>query len=373
MDDDAAQIGDMEALLVRELRLRAVTHAGNAGALAASLTGTAAALSGFGIWSLVAMPLVNVTVRLLAILPATRWVPGFQARWRHLRELGRFGLTVAGIRVAEFADKALPRAIVGAVLGAEALGYYSLAWRFYEQLSVVLKSPLTKIAMPAVARLRSDTAELRLMLQRSNRLVSVVATPCFAGLLAVAPVAVPLLVGSQWTPSAVLLQVFCVIGIRTSMGIFQPSVMRGVGRPGDHLKMVLGRLVLAAVVTPPAAAFGLLAVALASAARHVAEWPFAAALVAGPTGDTVWGQLRVVLPALGAAAVMALAVTAFVAGLDGVLAPILLLAAAVPLGVMLYLLALGLFAPTTVRTLCALALAWLRRDREALRAVARSI
>ena len=362
-----------ESRLVRELDMRAITHAGNAGATAASLTGTAAALLGFGLWSLVVMPIVNIVVRLLLILPATRWVPGFQGRWHHVRELGGFGLTVAGIRLAEFGEKALPRAIIGSALGAEALGYYSLAWRFFEQLSTLLKTPMTRIAMPAVARLRSDMAKLRSLLRSANRFVSVVAMPCFAGLLAIAPVAVPLLVGPQWVPSGVLLQVFCVIGLRTSMGAFQNSVMRGVGRPGDHLFVVLTRLVLAAVVTPLAATFGVFAVAASAAARHLLEWPLAAALVARSTGDTVWSQFRVVLPALAAAVVMALGVSGAIVGLGNLVPPLALLVSALPLGVLLYVLALIVFAPAMAKTLHALVLAGLRRDGKAIRAVARGI
>ena len=361
-----------EAHLMRDLRMRIITKAELAGAVAANLAGVAGAFLGLGVWSLVAMPLVSQVVQISLLWPVTRWRPGFQARYRHVRDLYRFGLTVLAIKIFEFVETAIPRTVVAISLGTVALGHYSLAYRFFENLSYILTAPVTRVAMPAVARLKDDMASLRTLLWHTNRFVSLLATPGFTGLAVVAPLALPLLVGEAWVPAAILLQVFCLIGVVRSIGPVQMPVLRGVGRPGLHLRIMLCRCAFTGLLAPMAAPFGAVAIAAVIAARELVVWFPSAVLVARLTRDTVWRQFKVTLPTLVATALMVACVVAFILAMDGELVALPLLLLAVLIGIVSYGGAISALSPVVARLGWRLGRAVLQRDRAAIRAILRT-
>jgi O-antigen/teichoic acid export membrane protein len=95
----------------------------------------------------------------------------------------------------------------------------------------------------------------------------------FAGLLAVAPTAVPWAFGAQWADAVFTVQCFCVIGIMAGLGLMQAALIRNLGRPdwwfNYQAVMQLSTIPIILVVQP----FGLDAVMAALVVRTVVLWP----------------------------------------------------------------------------------------------------
>jgi len=332
----AAAYAVPEAILMREMRVRAVVLAGNAGGILGSLAAIALAVAGAGVWSLVAMQIVAQAVRTIGVMAAARWRPGFAGRRRHLRDLFAFNIRVAAAQVAGYAERAAPRAVIGVMLGTEALGLFSLALRLQDYLHTAVVQPMARIAMPAVSRARGDAAGLRRLMAGAIGLCGAVSFPVFLGFAAVAPVAIPLVFGPQWTAAVVPAQLLAIVGLRRGMTAFNGAILRGTGYPGRQLVLTATSLALTLALTPPAALIGVNAVVAAIVLRAFLTLPMSNWFVARTTGFGLRDQLAVNAPPMVAALVMAALVSAGIAAGRGVLAEPVLLALAVAGGAALY-------------------------------------
>ncbi len=339
------------ARLQRGLRFGAIAGIDSATAVTSAVLGIGLILAGHGLWSLVASELLRVTARSAALLAVARYRPGLSGRPRHLAELFRFNSGTLGVRALGVLDRMLPRVLIGALLGAQALGFYAIAWRLYEQMNALLIHPLNALAMPIAARAQANPQALQALLARAIRLSSAIAFPAYLGLATIAPTLVPLIVGPGWQPAVACMQIMLLLGLRAPMNAFNSGVLRGLGRPDlQALTLAIGTA-MTLVLVPLAAPQGLIAVTLVVTARRFVTWPLGARQVQRLTGFDWRGQAREAAPTLAAALIMVAAVTALQWALAGQLTALPLLLLAVSVGATTYALALALLAPSHLRDL----------------------
>jgi PST family polysaccharide transporter len=333
------------ARLQRVLRFAAIAGLDTAAATAGGLLCIVLAILGHGFWSLVLAELVRVTVRSLGLVCLAGWRPDGLGRFAELRDLSAFNAGVLGTRALGMIDKMLPRALIGVLLGSEALGFYVVAWRLYEQVNAVLLTPLNTLALPLAARWQANPTVLAALLARAIRLTTTLAFPAYLGLAAIAPLLVPALLGPGWSPAIVLVQIMLMLGVRSAMTSFNNGVLRGLGRPDLQAATMLVGAALTVIVVPLAAPFGLVAVTIAVVARRFATWPLSARHVARLTGFDWRAQSRLAAPNLVAAIVMAAGVWAVQWWLQPTMPAPLLLALCGLLGLLVYPGMLAVIAP----------------------------
>lgn len=361
------------ALLQRDLRHGVTAAADAAAGLAAAAIALAGAVLGHGVWSLVAMELTRVAVRLAWTAVAARWWPGMAVRWHHLRELGGVNGVAFGTRLIQACDSAVPRAAILLTLGQAALGQFAIAWRLYDQVLSLLVGPLNALALPAAARGRAEPEALRRLLVGATRLSSLVAYPAFLGLCAIAPVLIPLAFGAEWLGAVLAVQILALLGVRGAVSSFNGGVLRGLGHGDWQLIVVAAGLGFIAIAAPLAAPYGVSAVAGAVTLRGFLTWPLGAWCIKRAIHLPVGAQLGVGMSALGASLAMALGVIGLDWAIGAQLSGPWRLALAVTAGGALYFAALLLISPRLARSLHGVRRALLARDNAGLSLALKSI
>jgi O-antigen/teichoic acid export membrane protein len=355
------------ALLMRGDRFKAIAGAGAAGGLASAAVGIGAALAGLGIWSLVAMELARQATTTALVVRAARWRPGFSASREDASDLAGFNLRTVAAWGVGYVDGQLPRLLIGHVLGPQALGYYALAYRLYDQASSALMVPAYQAVMAGVARTQSDRAAVARLVRSVLHAAGLVAAPLFLGLAAVAPLLVPLCFGEQWVDAVPVVQVLMLLGVRASTSMVQMAVVRAMGRPDWHLAVSVAGLAMTVVLCAAAAPFGLLAISAAMVVRAWLTWPIYARFVGLLTGLDWRTQAAGASGPFAAGLAMAAATATLVAWMQSAAVPAVpALAAAVACGAVLYVAALGVFARDAFTLAIAAIRSMLRRDRAAL-------
>jgi PST family polysaccharide transporter len=189
------------------------------------------ALSGFGVWSLVARILVTSLCRLFVLWIASDWRPGFQVSRRHFNDMFYFGASMVGTNFVNFLGRRSDTFLIGYFLGTTSLGYYNVGNRLLAMMVEMIGGTLNNVAWPLFSRLQNDLPRLREAFYTATRLVSLLAWPIFLGIIAIAPVMVPVVFGEKWIPSIPVLQIFSFIGLLNSIFLFNGSVIVGVGKP----------------------------------------------------------------------------------------------------------------------------------------------
>jgi lipopolysaccharide exporter len=116
------------------------------------------------------------------------------SQWVLLRNIGSYG--------AAQTDKL----VVGRREGASPLGAYALADEIAAMPTGELLAPIGRVLFPAFVRAAEEPNELRRVFLLAVGVMALVGLPAGVGLVLVAPLAVPLLLGPQWAAAVPLVQ-----------------------------------------------------------------------------------------------------------------------------------------------------------------------
>lgn len=199
------------AMLERKLEFRLLSLIENGTLLASSGVVLACALSGLGVWSLVAGQLALAWGRALAYMAAPSGRIRPTLGFREVRALLRFSSLMTLNQILWFVQDRIDHVIVGRLLGTELLGFYAVALHVAALPQSKVQGSINTVAFPAFAAVQEDAQAGRHYLGRAARTISLLAAPVFLGLSAVADPLVLLVLGPTWAAAALPIQIMAVV------------------------------------------------------------------------------------------------------------------------------------------------------------------
>jgi O-antigen/teichoic acid export membrane protein len=143
--------------------------------------------------------------------------------------------------------------VLGRIGGAASLGTFAMASDIATLPTTELVMPINRALFPAYARIASDHAALSQAYLAVLGVVALCVAPAAAGLIAVAPVAVPVLLGPSWAGVTPLVTPLALFGLSMALQTNSGSVYLALGRPrvyaGICALMLLGMAVLIVPLT----------------------------------------------------------------------------------------------------------------------------
>lgn len=269
-----------------------------------------AAFAGWGIWSLVAQRLVAETIGAILSWTAYRWAPGSAFDLRQMRDNLSFGgnLTIAQL-IFLFLVR-LQDLLIGATLGAAAVGVYRVAWRTTEIIGNGAIQPFASVSLQTYSRLQSNLVALREAYQSTLRASVTLSFPALVGFGVLAPHAVPMIFGAKWHDAGALAQVFAFIGIPFALNYFASPVLGAMGDSGKQRTLAIVQLVSTLVLTLLALPYGLIWVAVAYVLRAYLTLPLQILFLRQASGIRFADTWTAIRGPFFAAAIMGVAVWA---------------------------------------------------------------
>lgn len=281
------------AILRREMRFNVLSLRAITGVVVGGVVGIAMAVSGFGVWSLIIQHLVLIAVNAVMAWFAVDWRPGRIPSLEYFRAVWRFGSKVVGLRMAELVSVQGPMVMIGATLGATALGQFSVAWRLIEIGSFLVVTPLRMTSQSAFAALKRSTGSARELLSDLFDVISLLALPAFVGLAILAPEVITTVFGQgRWEDAIPALRVLSLAGIFFCFEKVQQSFCLAYGKPGQVTFVSWIEALLGMVLVWIAAPFGIAYVALVFVARFYLLWPWRFWIVQRLDGPTMLDFIR---------------------------------------------------------------------------------
>jgi len=301
------------------------------------------------VWSLVAGQLVAASVGALALWRVSGWRPRARFSTRHFKDLVGFGSRMVGTSVVYFFDRRASDFLIGYFLGPAALGLYNMASRLVMMIVDVLTGIGSQVSVSAFSRMQGDPRRLRAAMLEATELSALLAMPCFAGLAAVAPEVIRVLLGDAWTASVPVLQALCALGIVYSVCLSTNALLVALGRVDLSLRLELLQTVATVVVMLLVVKHGILAVAIAYAGRMVVLAPIRIVLANRLIELEMRSYLRRFAASLAGTLAMVLAVALAGAGPAGSLPVAIRLAIKVVTGAAVYGIVILWMAPSQWR------------------------
>lgn len=269
----------LQALMERELQFVAVARAELIGVAAATSMALALGFQGRGVWSLVALHIVSPAVACGVIWTTSRWRPRVHLDWSALRVLARYSGSLTGFNILNFLSRNADYVLIGRFLGAEALGYYTLA---YTLMLLPLKSVSGVIGrgiLPAFVKMRREPALFQDEFLKIASLTAAVTFPMMCGLMALCSLVIIVVFGEKWRPAVPLVMILAPVGMVQSILTFNGIIYQASGRTDRQFWMeaVLAPLVITSFwvglpwgVVGVAAAYSVMSLALAVPSALVA-------------------------------------------------------------------------------------------------------
>ena len=242
-------IGSVPAhLLRRDLRFKELMVADVlAYSIGYGLTAIVLAVQGYGVWSLVWGEIMHRAIHAVMTVRYTRM--RLYPRWalREATDLLSRGAGFSLARSFEFIARQGGYFVVGRWLGAGALGYFTRADKLILLPRNYVGQSLFHVLFPAMAQRQQGPERLATIYLHGSEVLSLVALPVSAMLFVCAPEIVSVILGGQWGPVVILLQILAFAVLFQMCDILNFAVIGALGavyrqswRQGIHAVLVVG-------------------------------------------------------------------------------------------------------------------------------------
>lgn len=361
-----AAAGVPQALLARRLQFGRLAIAETIALAGAGTVAVAAALSGRGVQSLVLQSLAGSALTVVLMAGFARFNPfarGAAPRVARVRELAAFSGPLTGYQVLNYVSRNIDDVLIGRFLGAEALGYYSMAYRVMMYPLQKISGVVGRVAFPAFSSIEDDLPRMRRVYLRAVQYVALLTFPMMATVMVTCPEFTRVFLGERWAPAVPLIAILSVAGMAGSIGTTTGAIFLARGRTGLMLRWETAVALVVTTAVLVGLPGGLRGVTISFTIAALLLWPVSHLIANRLIGQSTIALFAALAPPAALAAFMALVL----AGLRLAWAPsdpagqILFLGAAGLAVTATYVAAFALGRPAALKDLVALGLGSIRR------------
>ena len=164
------------------------------------------------------------------------------------KRLYGFGIKMlaAGIVTTLYND--LRPLIIGKKFSTAALGYYERGQRFSSTISLNLDAAVQSVMFPVLSRAQDDKAQFSTILSKTKNLGAFIIFPARLGMAAVAEPMVHVLLGKEWLPCIIFVQLLCIGEAQVPITTANLLAVKSLGRSDIYAKQEVLRRVLMIIV-----------------------------------------------------------------------------------------------------------------------------
>lgn len=261
------------SLLRKDLLFHKVGLTSFLGEVSMTMTQVSLAFFGFGLWSLVIGRLVGSSVATISawwLCPGWDWIRPKPWDKKIQKSLFSYGLQSTGSGAVSYIHSHFDDWLVGRMLGANALGFYSKAYEFTHQaMNRLGKNVLKVVFFPSFSKIQNDKPRLARAYIKSVRLVLLIIIPVAFGVMTIAPDIIHVLFGDKWMPMVIVLQIYAFAVLTRPISENSSSLFQALGKPSYNMR---AGLLLLAVMVPLSLMllpYGIAGVAIAVVIGHI--------------------------------------------------------------------------------------------------------
>lgn len=214
----------------RDLLFRALSQTEIAAAATGGAVAVAAALAGWGVWSLVWQLYAASLAQGILLWSLVRWKPRWVFAWEDFRSVRRYSLHLVAFNAVNYWARTADNTLIGRYLGPASLGFYSMAYRLMQYPAIAVSGLLGRVLFPAFSRIQHDDEAFRRAYLKTVGLISLITFPMMLGLLALARPLVHVLLSAKWDPIVTPVMILALVGANQSVATTTGNIYTAKGR-----------------------------------------------------------------------------------------------------------------------------------------------
>jgi teichuronic acid exporter len=217
-------------LLTKQLDFKRQTQVSLIASLVSGIIGVCMALSGFGVWSLVAQQICSTTLTTGLLWIFSPWRPARVFSGRSLKEMFGFSSRVLAVGLINAVIQNLHPMVIGKLFSTVSLGFYTRAKTIAELPSHTLSGIVKRVTFPLFSTIQDDPVRLKRATREALAKLVAVIFPMTLGLAAVAKPLVLVLLTDKWAPCIPYLRLLCIVGLLYPFHIVNLNILMVKGR-----------------------------------------------------------------------------------------------------------------------------------------------
>lgn len=206
-----------DAMLTKELKFKQTVIAGIFGTVVYAVIAVVLAYMGFGAWAIILAQIASGIVGKIFIFYFYPFIPSLLFDIKIAKAYLKFGVnafvnSIIGVIIDNGDD-----ALVGRLIGAAALGFYSLGAHFAGMIVSIISGVIDGVMFPVLSKLQQDKEMFVKAFFKAYRLRNMFALPSIGGAVVLAPWIVFLIFGEKWMP---IIPVFYILSLASLIGLF---------------------------------------------------------------------------------------------------------------------------------------------------------
>lgn len=197
-----------------------------------------AALSGWGVYSLVLSGIVMAFAGAIFawVFISRGWHPLWRLKLEDVRPFLGFGGAMVANNIVNQINITIDLFLGGRLLTAGQLGFYSVPRNIVLQLQFMVNPIITRVGFPLIAKVQTDRIQVKSIYLKTMNMTASTNAPIYIGIAFFAPEIVAILLGPGWQQSTALLRILAMWGGLRSTGNPVGSLLLGMGRADLSLK-----------------------------------------------------------------------------------------------------------------------------------------
>ncbi|WP_342304722.1 lipopolysaccharide biosynthesis protein [Methanolobus sp. ZRKC5] len=251
-------------LLAKELEFKKLLYPQIVPKLGYALVSIVLAIQGFGVWSLVIGRISLEILSLIIVWHVIDWRPKLEFDKKTAVELLKYGKYVLGTSLIAFLSSVFDVVVIGRELGAETLGFYSIALTVASFFTIQISHVIYQVVFPVFSKLQHDMDKMKSVFLNSLKYLSFFIFPSAAGIIVVSNQFINVFYGSKWLPAVPLIQILCIYGSAQSISKVTSSVYLASGTPHKSTMInILHLFFIMILIYPLTIAYGVVGTSLA--------------------------------------------------------------------------------------------------------------
>ena len=224
-------------IFARQFRFATLSRINFASATIAGVTAITMAWCGFGVWSLVAQRLAQVTVKAVLLWWRGDWRCKGRFDFSALRAMSGFSFRLMGTDIISYLYNNIAQLFIGKMHSATTLGYYNQAQKLKELPVTSVVQSFQSVTYPALANVKGDKQKFADSYLRVLAITAAVIAPVMVGMVAVADDMFMLMLGQGWMPTVPYFQILSLAGLFYPISMIAYNVLKVAGDGGVILRL----------------------------------------------------------------------------------------------------------------------------------------
>ena len=195
-----------------------------------AVTAILMAYKGFGVWSLVVLSLMNISLQVILIYAFIRWRPSLMFSIRSFKKLFSYSSKLLGASLIHLLYKNIYPIVIGKRFTPLQLGYFNRADTLAMYVPSTVGQVFSRVAFPIFSRVQDNNERLRNAYSKYIFYASLIIFPIMVGMIVLAKPLTILILKDKWLPMVPMLQILCIDWMFDHLNMINLNVLYVKGR-----------------------------------------------------------------------------------------------------------------------------------------------